>query len=265
MAMTKYSLLAAAILLSACKTIDPQFTAIQPVAGADPDQHIVVVYTHGSTTSRVPDGCDMETNDRPWGLPKSIANLEGIAVGEKTLVVHAFCTPSRTGEPLTSSNSSRWKVRNKSRDLLALAAVYQSAGFAPDQVVFTGHSAGGYASLLAQMDKPGAIIKVIAFGPAFAGKRASRDPSEYRAHELFKKQLSEARSMNALMFLYDGDVYNRPIDLEAWQSNPGIEMVSLSGDSIDGVNCGISYAHHRVFDNCFEKTQTEKLVEFISR
>ena len=265
MAITKYSLLAAAILLSACKTVDPQFTAIQPIAGADPDRHIVVVYTHGSTTARTPDGCDMNTNDRPWGIPKIVAELEGQPVGSKTIRVHRFCTPSRTGEPLSSGNLSRSKVRNRTGDLLSLASEYRKAGFASGQIIFTGHSTGGYASLLAQRDNSDTVAKVIAFGPAFAGKRTSRSPGESSAHNLFKEQIADAPNMNALVYVYEGDVYNRLEDLQIWKSNSGIEMIAFYGREIDGVACGIPYAHHRVFDGCFRETQTQKLLEFISR
>ena len=120
--------------------------------------------------------------------------------------------------------------------------------------MFTGQSAGGFASLLAQAGSPETIGRVIAFGPAFANKLWTRGSGKERANVILKARIANAKGLNALVYSYDEDVYERPKDLTGWSKNPGTNIFAVKGYSIEGVSCGIRYAHHFVFDECFEST-----------
>ena len=108
-----------------------------------------------------------------------ILNLDGKQINGNKIMLHRFCTPSKTGEPIRSAYNfgdySDIKVMKRRDDLLDLVKKYLKAGVLKDNIVLTGTSAGGFASLLAQAEKPASIGMVISFVPAFAGKRINRN------------------------------------------------------------------------------------------
>lgn len=193
-----------------------EYFKVEPLPGAKPTENIIVVYTHGSIAARKPDACGLGHNNRSSGTPNIVENLDGAVIGDRTVRVHKFCTPSRTGQPLSSLGDDLGpsKVMRRTFDLIKLSKAYQRAGFKPDQIVFTGQSAGGFASLLAQAASPQTIGRVIAFGPAFANKRVDRSSGEERANVILKKRLADAKGLNALVYGYDKDVYERPQDFD---------------------------------------------------
>ena len=124
----------------------------------------------------------------------------------------------------------------------------------------TGHSAGGFASLLAQAEVPDSIGKVIAFGPAFAGKRYHQNYQMQEADEFIKTIIANADGMNALVFSYENDPYNEPEDLSVWNKNEGIRMEPIHGHSIEGHDCDSSIKpHHLVFAECFHDKKRDSI------
>ena len=108
-----------------------------------------------------------------------------------------------------------------------------------------GHSAGAWASLLVAREGPGWFNAVVAFGPAFAGLRATR--------------------IDALIFAFEGDPYEPPEDLAFLRRIPRVELVVLSGTRIDDVSCGSRSAHLTERKPCFHATQGARIRDYIER
>lgn len=255
--------LAGVFFVAACA--GGNYFEVKPLPKVTPAKNIVVVYTHGSVAARTPDNCVLYQNRPGSGTPPIIENLEGAPVGGKSIRIHKFCTPSRTGQPLhgLGDDLGPSKVMQRTFDLVNLSKAYRQAGFSADQIVFAGQSAGGFASMLAQSISPASIGRVIAFGPAFANKRAVRNAGEKRANVRLKATLAKAKDLNALVYSYDQDVYERPQDLTGWPDNPGIRIYAVKGLTIEGQSCNTTYAHHLAFEECFERTQRERILSFI--
>ena len=235
-----------------------------PLEVADPANTIVLVYTHGSGPARKPDRCRLSQNSFP-GTPRAISALDGQSRDGITVLLHRFCTPSRTGTPLSvlrGENLEKSKVMRRANDMVELAMAYRAAGVGAENIVLSGHSAGGFAALLAQMAAPEAIGKVIALAPAFASRRRHRNAGERIANDILKPEIAAAPGMDALVFVFEGDPYERPEDLAEWSESSGLRLVPL-GREIDGERCRGSNAHRRSYDACFTVTQSERIADYV--
>jgi pimeloyl-ACP methyl ester carboxylesterase len=267
-------LLAAAV---ACSDLPPRGTADPPAAvassaeGAAPPDTVIVVYTHGSGPAAEPDACELHRDGWP-GTPHVLAHLDLIERGGRVIRLRRYCTPTRTGIALGDLHRAgdprglaQSKVMRRSADLLALAREYREEGVPAQNIILTGHSAGGFAALLAQMHDPEAVGRVVAFAPAFANTREVRSPGEAWARQILNDRIAQADGLDALIFLFEDDPYERREDLESWQANPGLRIEALGGSAIDAVACSSSNTHRLAFDECFTATQLERLADFILR
>lgn len=255
---------------AACAEAPERSHPVPPPPGtAQSTDTVIVVYTHGSGPASVPDPCELERDGWP-GTPDVIAQLDGYRLSERVIRVHRFCTPSRTGIALGDlhragdpAGLTHSKVMRRSADLLALARRYREEGVPANNIVLTGHSAGGFASLLAQLDAPDAVGRVVAFAPAFANTRTVRSAGEAWAREILHQRIAEANGLNALVFLFEEDGYERPQDVAVWRGNTGLRIEAFGGFVIEGMHCELSNAHRLAFDDCFTATQRDRIAEFI--
>ncbi len=247
-----------ALLVAGCETVPAG-----PITLADPAATIVVVFTHGSGPATTPDRCSLNQSSWP-GTPKAISALDGMSRGGRTVALHRFCTPSKTGTPLSvlrGENLEKSKVMRRANDMVELATAYRAAGVPAENIVLSGHSVGGFAALLAQMANPGAVGRVVALAPAFANKRHVRNAGERIANDILKPEIAAA-PLNALVFAFEDDDYERPEDLSDWLANPGLRIVPL-GREIDGERCRGSNAHRRSYEACFTNTQSERIAAYV--
>ncbi len=136
-----------------------------------------------------------------------------------------------------------------------------AAGVSADRVFLAGHSAGGWASLMAAAVFPEKFNGVIAFAPAFAGKRsnAKRFPHwrQVVRPRLIKHMLT-APTLPALVFAYRRDPYNRPEELAF--------LAEAYPDSVRFVpyGCENALSHLLHLYDCRESETSAAIADFIA-
>ena len=89
-------------------------------------------------------------------------------------------------------------------------------GVKPSNITLIGNSAGGWTALLAAASYPEKFHAVIAFAPAFAGNRSKASVYPYWRGIVRPEQveiMTQPNDVPKLVFAYEDDAYNRPIDL----------------------------------------------------
>ncbi len=225
-----------------------------------PNDHVLVLFNHGSRAEPRSDRCDPAGRTTP-DVIKSLAGEELLGL---TIAVYAYCTPSRKGSYRHQQGKGDPKVLNRAKDIEAIVADYQALGLASERVFLAGQSAGAWASLLVARRGSVAINSVIGFAPAFAGRVGRRPPGWRQLRENQVAFLQKAPRLDALIFAFDGDPYEPPEALSFLRRIPGVDLRALPSDVIDGVPCGRRTPHFTSFQECFMSSQRQIILEYMA-
>lgn len=265
--MMRAAILSATILISACAGTIKGNAMLETDAGAaiprivgdnwseqdlrikNPETATVIIYSHGTKRPWSYDDCE----NRWFTTPPVIASMDG---GD----VHVVRQCSLAIEKAERADAGN-QVYGKAGELTRLAKGYAQIGVRPDRIFLTGNSNGGWSSLMAYAQEPDAFGGVIAFAPAFAGKRSESVLFPWWRGEVRPRQaaeLSNAPRLRALIFAYPGDPFNRPRDLtflpEAHPSS--VELISYG--------CGLSNPHGTYRKDCRKAETRAAILEFIA-
>ena len=254
-----------ALVLTSC-TASSQFipapvpgTPLHSLAYAHPEKRALLIYNHGSRAGYLPDAC--APNGRT--TPNVVKALSGRSVGGLDIVVYGLCTngpPDPVGQPIPVEDI---KLMRRVQKIEEVVRTFLGAGVPAKHIFLVGHSAGGWASLLVARRQQVPINAVIAFAPAFAGRKAHRSEDWQAVHEQHVAFLSAADQLHALVFAFDNDTYNTPEDLVFLRAIPGVHFLRLSEQAIAGVQCQSPNGHLTVFRDCFMQTQQEIILPYI--
>lgn len=222
----------------------------------------VVVFLHGSSIEKLDDTCDPNGEVPGFSVPEVIRDLAGTKVAGLDLVVFAPCDGRATnlGEPI--------KIEQRVTAIEQTLKGLGQAGIDPSRIVLVGQSAGGWAALLHEKRHPGSVNSVIAFAPAFAGKKRARTDLWQQRHDEQAAEIASAESMSALVFAFDNDAYNTPDDLSFLSRIKGTTLLRMPDKNIGGVVCEIplfASSHGQAYRKCFSNTQTAVLLGFIGQ
>jgi pimeloyl-ACP methyl ester carboxylesterase len=241
----------------------PRLLGGDPLSLAELPDTAVIVYNHGSLGEGQADPCE-PAQEVGGTTPRIVRNLAGEVVQGYRLAIFAFCTATKTGRFRNDGSGGPPKVAGRRDDIKALVQALRAAGVPAERLFLMGHSAGGFASLLVERDAPDAQNAVIAFAPAFAGPRSDRSQAWWDLRARYVAHLQQGREIDALVFSFEDDPYNRPQDLTFLQGIPGITLDPLSSRTIEGVSCGIGEPHRTVFLNCFGDTQEDDIQAYLA-
>jgi hypothetical protein len=234
-----------------------------PVAIADPANTIVIIHSHGSRPAREVDPCEMDRVNAGYGVPNVIHALDGATIAGRRVVVDGFCTPTRGGVIDSRTGQAVGKITPRAREIGERAAAYVAMGVPPRQIILSGHSAGGWASLLVERQRPEVIGAVIAFAPAAFGRAVVRDAPLQATRRARYAELTAAVQLRALIFGFVEDSYETADDLRALAAVRGVEFVAIPQPGPDGRRCALA-PHTRVRDPCFAETQGQRIRAFIA-
>jgi pimeloyl-ACP methyl ester carboxylesterase len=236
--------------------------ALPPLS--DPARTLVLIFNHGSVQEFVSDSCEMNKYNAPYGVPAVVHDLYGQEIGGLKVLVDGYCTPTRRGYYDMNTRSGDPKVMLRSIDIEARAKSFIAAGVPVRQIFLVGHSAGGWAALMAKQRNPQIANSVIAFAPAFAGQRGNRKPGWQWLHEQYVAQMQTAPRLDALVFAIQNDAFETPETLQFLDSIPGVTRVVLSDMKIGQVACDSKTSSHALVRNvCFTQTQGSVMKTYI--
>ena len=217
-------------------------------------QQRVVIFSHGIHRPSV-EICN-DFNNKP---PRSLMAL----VDNKTLVYH-FCS-SAIESPLSPGK----QVYLRRIEIDHAIDAFLARGIQPKHLFLAGHSNGAWTSLMMMRDVNQRFNGVIAFAPGFSGKRSDVRIAPWWRNKVRPKQIKEmlkATSMDALVFSYENDAYNRPQDLQFLRKNYPLKTVNnkLTGVDLVSYDCGLKNAHLTYRNDCRLKETTSRIRLFVN-
>jgi pimeloyl-ACP methyl ester carboxylesterase len=229
---------------------------------ANPKAKAVILYLHGSVLDKLDDRCDPNTEVLGESVPDVIQQLNGTEILGLEVMVFAPCHGRATniGEPL--------KIDQRVQAIDETLKELNRAGVAPSQIFLIGQSAGGWAALLHQKRYPQSVNSVVAFAPAFAGKKRWRPEVWQQRHELQAAEILSANLISSLVFAFKNDDYNSHEDLDFLSRVKGTTLLKLPDDAIAGVDCDIPLfgsSHKNAFRKCFDQTQSTVLKNYLQQ
>lgn len=247
-------LLNVTLFLSACSSLGSNSKTsiadnIQTLKFTSPSsQQRVIIYNHGISRPQQKEPCFMPYNHPPSSLTALISN---------TMMVYRLCSTA-TESPAISSAGKQVYLR-KIEINYAIDA-FLARGIQPKHLFLAGHSNGGWTSLMMMSDVNKRFNGVIAYAPAFAGKRSEMGITPWWRRIVRPRQINEmllAPTMDALVFAYENDAYNRPQDLQFLENR--YPLKNAAGVDLVAYDCGLSNAHQTFKSDC-RLTDTSRLI-----
>jgi len=208
----------------------PSTEARSPPLRGDPAEAVVVIFNHGTTRPQRRHACN-EGGDVP-GVVREIAEAN-------RWTLYYLCSAA------TDESEAGSYTRKRAAEILAVVAAYRARGVAAKRIFLFGHSAGGWSSLMAARKDHGGFNAIVAFAPAFAGPRHETARYPWWRGRLAPEQIAylrQAPRIEALIFAYSDDEFDRPAELAPLESIPGIRILAF-----DACNRG----HGTTYTDCF--------------
>lgn len=229
---------------------------------SDPSNKIIIIYNHGSNET------DRKTKSCFWGKDpvKNMASLVGDKVNGKEIMVYLFCTHKLQGDMGKKKNVwHKWqppykgttKIERRVEANLNLVENFVSMGVPRKQIIITGHSCGGWTTLMLTsqyMDKVGGGIalnaacywtlskqfKVAKIGEEAAlEKFAKKYPGLKALRDTQINIIKKSKSLPILVFTHPKDPYEGLL-FDWIEEIPEVKRIIISeGFEIDGIKCKI--------------------------
>jgi len=222
-------------------------------------QQRVIIYNHGTHLSFEREACFLPINQ----APESLVQLS-LDSPQKRLLVYRLCSTAieDTHEPADAGK----QVYLRKQEINTVIDAFLAKGILPKHLFLAGHSNGGWTSLMMMRDVNKRFNGVIAFAPAFAGRRDEENAFPWWRRQARPAQIKDmlgAPEMDALVFAYDNDAYNRPQDLTFLtdkyprKDKHGVELVSYG--------CSSFYPAHVTFwKDCHLDRTKKQINQFIT-
>ncbi len=244
--------------LSGCSTIGTDYISstaspIQALKFNVPaDQQRVVIYNHGVTNSELVEHCFMPYNKPPASLTSLIDN--------KLLVYRLCSTSTDAPEPAEAGK----QVYRRKLEINHAIDAFLARGVKPKHLFLAGHSNGAWTSLMMMHDVNKRFNGVIAYAPAFAGRRDESNIYPWWRKTVRPKQIKDmlsAPEMDALVFAYENDAYNRPQDLQFLSDHYPLKL--SGGVDLVAYDCNNFFAHQTFRNDCRLKDTTMRVRRFV--
>jgi hypothetical protein len=264
--------------------IDDSGTAYQIDRINNPENTILILYSHGSEGDNKSDKCM-----KSWTkVPPVLTQLHNTKIDNLEIKIYMLCSGVRGWSQAEENKmdddfeinkkiSLNFKDKNglllidkqkqilKQKVILEKIKEFESLGF--KNIVLAGHSAGGWASIALYSYYPEIIKGVIAFNPAFAGRLVTNKNefwSAIRKREIAKMKLSD--SSNIIVYSHDRDEFENPSTLTFLSKLNNIGFIDLSsslckGKTMTGGDHGIP------LNKCFavQEKKDENIFNYLKR
>ena len=218
----------------------------------DKDKTIIIIYSHGSGGSeRKLQKCKQSW----WQIPPTVYQLDGIKIKDFTIKTYQLCkgvrgfsqkdgdlfwgTYDKNNQDINSvlglkdKNGKlliqKWEGPMQERVIKLKIDEFKKKGF--NNIVLSGHSAGGWDSLILKSNFPSEIDGVIAFHPARSGKFAKekkphRGWVNWRNYKISMIKVDQLE--NVLVFSHKKDKYENPKTSKFLSVSENVRFVDVS-------------------------------------
>ena len=262
---TRYStlLLISMLFLSACSSLGSNSKTsisddIQRLKFSVPNsQQRVIIYNHGISRPQEIEPCFLAYNQPPRSLT---------ALRDNKTLVYRLCSTSTEAPAITSAGK---QVYLRKIEINYAIDAFLARGVQPKHLFLAGHSNGGWTSLMMMRDVNKRFNGVIAYAPAFAGRRDEVNIAPWWRKMVRPKQIKDmlgAPTMDALVFAYKNDAYNRPQDLYFLEKSYPLKKGTDKSTGVDLVSydCGLRNAHLTYRNDCRLADSTRRIRYFIN-
>lgn len=223
---------------------------------------IVLVYLSGSYAENIPDPCVPDAKNHGFGVPNVIRETYlGLSKKHNVLLL-GYCTPTKTTRFDGSDMSKKPKVIRRSEDIVKLLVALKDSGANPSKVFLTGHSAGGWSSLITQQEHPELARGVIAIAPAFAGTHQGRHDAFVKLRNEQEDRFKASSDMNALIYAFEQDRFENIKTLNFFKRVKGVMVKDIYGHDLQALKCPHRPMHYIPFDDCFNP-RAKEMVHYI--
>ena len=206
----------------------------------------VIVYQHGTRRPYSRENCEKRVNE----IPASITALEA----EPGTYIWFLCSTA------TDDGARGSYIFKRVEETDAILDELLAAGVAPKNIFLVGHSAGGWASLMAAQASGDKFNAAIVFAPACCGSR-----EEIKSFPLWRKktrpaqvrQMLSAEELRALVFAYPDDPFNREEELQflTAQFPASVELIAY--------DCEQGHITH--LNDCQLTSTIERIRDFVAQ
>lgn len=207
-----------------------------------PASAVVLIFNHGTNRPQYVHACNRQRD-----LPGIVADI----AAARRWTVHYLCSGATDGREPGSYTYKR------ADEILAAAARFRAIGVPARNIFLFGHSAGGWSSLMAARKSPALFNAVIAFAPAFAGPRYEQAKYPWWRGDYLPRQIAylrQAPRLDALIFAYDDDDFERPADLAPLATIPGLHIVPFNA---------CASGHRTAYSDCFRARARNDIDQYI--
>ena len=204
----------------------------------------VLIFNHGTARPARQHECN-ETRDVP-AVVREIAN-------DNAWELHYLCSEA------TDAGVRGSYTYKRADEILAAVAAHRARGVPASHIFVLGHSAGGWSSLMAARKDASGFNAIVAFAPAFAGPRYEEAQYPKWRRQLAPAQtayLKQAKRIDALIFAYSDDDFDRPSELAPLETVPGIRIVAF-----DACHKG----HGTTYSECFREGAKVEIEDYIKQ
>jgi predicted alpha/beta hydrolase family esterase len=238
-----------------------------------PSEKIVIIFTPGSGNGFKQTPCTPERLNSGYGIPYILHDLTENKINNKEIIIDGFC--SNAVATKFSQYSMETKPEARAKDIIEKINIFVKSGVPKKQIFVSGHSMGGWTSLLIGQELQGKIGGIIAFAPAFAGKYKTRNSFMEQLYNDRINKLKQSKYINGLVFAFKGDAFNKQKHLEFLKEIKGIDFVPLSDKIMskeakfeckNETNSHRYWSEHKsAYKQCFRESQKEKIVNFLKK
>jgi pimeloyl-ACP methyl ester carboxylesterase len=203
---------------------------------------VVLIYNHGTDRPQERHSCD-EAQDVP-AVVRDISAANG-------WTVRYLCSQATDGGVAGSYTYKR------ADEILDTVRGLREQGVPARHIFLLGQSAGGWSSLMAARKDHSGFNAIVAFAPAFAGPRHEMTKYPWWRNELQPRQIGElaaAARIEALIFAYDDDTFDRPRELAPLALVRGVRIVAFN-------RCG--EGHGTAHGQCFRQGARRLIEDYI--
>jgi len=256
-------LLSVTLFLSACSSLGSNSKAsitenIQKLKFPSPSsQQRVIIYNHGISRPQHVEPCYLAYNQPPKSLT---------ALRDNKTLVYRLCSTSTEAPAISAAGK---QVYLRKIEINYAIDAFLSRGVQPKHLFLAGHSNGAWASLMMMSDVNERFNGVIAFAPAFAGRRDEVNIAPWWRNTVRPNQIEDmlgAPTMDALVFAYENDAYNRPQDLLFLKDRYPFKNKADKSGGVDLItyDCGLHNAHVTYRNDCRLTETTTRIRSFVN-